>query len=160
MTAPLQAAGIPFVWDPYPPEEMPSYRYGYGAVDRPFDLLVPANRLDEARALLGDGVGSASVIGLPAALPHGELADRRRRRGIWVFFIVFIGVDLCLVAVFWVLNLLGYLVAEVLEWSSLLTASIVTWSQDISNLGASHRRHRRLRRRPRRPPGATARRSR
>jgi hypothetical protein len=52
VTAPLQAADIPFMWDPYPPEQMPAFRVGYGAVDRPFTLLVPASRLAEAQALL------------------------------------------------------------------------------------------------------------
>lgn len=52
VSAPLQAAEIPFAWDPYPPEEMPAFRVGYGLVDRPFSLLVPADRLDEARAVL------------------------------------------------------------------------------------------------------------
>ena len=38
LTAPLETADIPHVWDPYPPEEMPAFRVGYGAVDRPFSL--------------------------------------------------------------------------------------------------------------------------
>lgn len=49
VTAPLQAAGIPFRWDPYPPEAMPAFRPAYGAFDRPFSLLVPEHRLREAQ---------------------------------------------------------------------------------------------------------------
>lgn len=52
VSAPLDAAGIPHAWDPYPPEQMPGWRAGYGAVDRPFTLLVPASRLEEARAVM------------------------------------------------------------------------------------------------------------
>ncbi len=52
VTAPLQAAGIPFRWDPYSPEHMPGFRVGYGAIDRPFSLLVPKSRLEEARVLM------------------------------------------------------------------------------------------------------------
>lgn len=55
VAAPLQSAGIPYAWDPYPPEQMPGYRVGYGAVDRPFTLLVPASRLAEARRIMGLG---------------------------------------------------------------------------------------------------------
>jgi len=80
VTAPLQAAGIPFVWDPYPPEQMPAFRVGYGAVDRPFSLMVPASRLEEARALIDapsltrhTKPPTADVLHLPprtASVPH------------------------------------------------------------------------------------------
>ncbi|HET6352466.1 MAG TPA: hypothetical protein VFG89_10130 [Coriobacteriia bacterium] len=52
VTAPLTSADIPFAWDPYPPESMPSMRAGYGIFDRPFTLMVPASRLEEAREIL------------------------------------------------------------------------------------------------------------
>jgi riboflavin kinase / FMN adenylyltransferase len=55
IVAPLEAAGIQYMWDPYAPEDMPSYRYGYGVIDRTFTLLVPESRVDEARLLLGVG---------------------------------------------------------------------------------------------------------
>jgi len=56
VTSPLEVAGIPFVWQPYPPEEMPAYRPAYGAVDRPFTLFVPRSYLDSAReALVSEG---------------------------------------------------------------------------------------------------------
>lgn len=54
VTAPLEREGIPFAWDPYPPEEMPAFRPAYGALDRPFTLLVPASRLAEAEVLMRD----------------------------------------------------------------------------------------------------------
>lgn len=55
VTAPLRASGIPFRWDPYPPELMPmgSRVLAYGAVDRPFSLYVPSERLQEAREVMG-----------------------------------------------------------------------------------------------------------
>jgi hypothetical protein len=52
LTSALDAAGIPHTWDPYPPEEMPAFRPAYGAIDRPFTLLVPAEQLTAARAAL------------------------------------------------------------------------------------------------------------
>ena len=60
ITSPLEAAGIPFVWQPYPPEEMPAYRPAYGAVDRPFTLYVPRSYVDSAREVL---VSEGSVDG-------------------------------------------------------------------------------------------------
>lgn len=56
ITSPLEAAGIPFIWQPYPPEEMPAFRPAYGAIDRPFTLFVPTSYLDSAReALVAEG---------------------------------------------------------------------------------------------------------
>lgn len=56
ITSPLEAAGIPYMWQPYPPEEMPAFRPAYGAVDRPFTLFVPRSYLDSAReALVAEG---------------------------------------------------------------------------------------------------------
>jgi len=107
VTAPLEAAGIPSVWDPYPPEEMPSYRYGYGAVDRPFTLLVPASQAAEATQLLDTHVGSASPIGLPAEHERSLEARNKRARGIWLFFWIFIGIDLLVLVVGSILSLLG-----------------------------------------------------
>ncbi len=52
VTAPLASAGIPFAWDPYPPESMPAMRAGYGIFDRPFTLLVAESRLAEAREIM------------------------------------------------------------------------------------------------------------
>lgn len=49
VTAPLDAAGIPHSWDPYAPEDMPGMRPYYGIFDRKFTLLVPADRVEEAR---------------------------------------------------------------------------------------------------------------
>lgn len=107
VVAPLETADIPYAWNPYPPEEMPGYRYGYGAVDRPFTLLVPPERVEEAISLLDLKVGSASVFGLPASPEHGEESRRRRRLGLWLMFGVFIGFDLILVVLWAVLSRLG-----------------------------------------------------
>lgn len=106
ITAPLETADIPHVWDPYPPEEMPSFRVGYGAVDRPFTLLVPADRLEEARELLRGTVGSAVQFGAPAGLDRIPAVDSTRRRGSWIFFWVFIGFDIALFIVFSLLKIL------------------------------------------------------
>jgi hypothetical protein len=54
LTAALDSAEIPHAWDPYPPEEMPAFRPYYGAIDRPFTLLVPRDRFEVARAALAD----------------------------------------------------------------------------------------------------------
>jgi len=56
ITSPLEAAGIPFIWQPYAPEEMPAFRPAYGAIDRPFTLFVPRSYRDSAReALVAEG---------------------------------------------------------------------------------------------------------
>ena len=109
LTGPLEANGIPFAWDPYPPEEMPGFRLGYGAVDRPFQILVPPDRLSEAREMLSDRRGSASFIGLPIEMPHEQPVRRRRRRWAILFFLVFVGFDLLVAAILAVLNALGVL---------------------------------------------------
>lgn len=94
LTAPLEAAGIPCVWDPYPPEEMPGFRVAYGAVDRPFSLLIPANRVAEANALLSTHAGSEFEPSPTAGLVRSPEVAAKRRRGVWVLFWVFIGLDL------------------------------------------------------------------
>lgn len=109
LTAPLEAADIPFAWDPYPPEAMPTYRFAYGAMDRPFRLLVPSEHRPEARALLGSAVGSESLIGLPVALPHSEQSKRARQRRIWVLVLVLFGFDMVAGAVYSILKWLGIL---------------------------------------------------
>jgi hypothetical protein len=97
LTMPLEANDIPFVWDPYPPDEMPAFRPGYGVVDRPFQILVPASRLREACELLGEKRGSASFVGLPVELPHSAPVISSRRGWAWTFFFVFVGIDLLIV---------------------------------------------------------------
>jgi len=52
LAAPLDVAGIPYVWDPYAPEDRPSSLPGAGAYEQPFTLLVPASELEAARALI------------------------------------------------------------------------------------------------------------
>ncbi|MDZ4169392.1 MAG: riboflavin biosynthesis protein RibF [Coriobacteriia bacterium] len=54
VTGPLRAAGIPFVWDPFPPDASQSARPDFNWL-REFTLLVPADSADEARSLLLGG---------------------------------------------------------------------------------------------------------
>jgi nitroreductase len=92
ITSPLEVAGIPFVWDPYPPDQRPQGLPGAGAYDQPFTLLVPAGSFDEAQALTqaavaadvaGDPEDQDDYIDDPAALEAAEqavrLADRPAR---------------------------------------------------------------------------------
>jgi riboflavin kinase/FMN adenylyltransferase len=84
VTAPLEAAGIPFVWDPYPPDQRPQGLPGAGSFDQPFTLLVPVGSYDEALALTQDALARESVfqddsddyIDDPAALEAAEQAVR------------------------------------------------------------------------------------
>lgn len=54
ITMPLEAAGIPYAWQPYDPAQMPSFRPAYGLFDRTFTLYVPALSLALAREALSD----------------------------------------------------------------------------------------------------------
>jgi len=81
VTAPLQAAGIPFTWDPYPPEAMPSFRPAYGVFDASFSLLVPKSRFEEARAVMESAYGSAQSQRPPAARPHRRTPSRPQGTG-------------------------------------------------------------------------------
>ncbi len=57
VTSPLRAAGIPFVWQPFPPEEQQNVRPDFNFWMR-FSLHVPPEHADEAMHLLGvRGVG-------------------------------------------------------------------------------------------------------
>ena len=75
ITIPLRAAGIPFLWQPYDPTEMPGFRPAYGAVDRPFSLEVPVQFLKLARETLDDsGIGGSPGLNrdAPKALHEGD----------------------------------------------------------------------------------------
>lgn len=52
VTSPLRAAGIPFVWQPFPPEEQQNVRPDFNFWMR-FSLHVPPEHAHEARRLLG-----------------------------------------------------------------------------------------------------------
>ena len=54
ITMPLEAAGIPYVWQPYDPARMPSFRPTYGFFDRAFTLYVPVLSLSLARDVLAN----------------------------------------------------------------------------------------------------------
>ncbi len=103
VTAPLAAAGIPFAWDPYPPEEMPSFRPYYGVFDRPFSLMVPASRAEEARQVLDAArmtrVGSRTH---PAANMRSSSDNPRRSRIVMaITWLVLLGVAAYFVASRW-----------------------------------------------------------
>jgi hypothetical protein len=71
-TGPLENAGIPYVWDPYPPESRPTSLPGAGTYPQPFTLLVPENQLDEARTLLADTAELAPRSEAGTATPPAE----------------------------------------------------------------------------------------
>jgi hypothetical protein len=109
--AALESAGIPFAWDPYPPESMPGFRPFYGAFDMPFSILVPAPSRDDARAALVDAgllcepADAACAPSVPdtayddeGALAGTEAMRRRRRVVVWLLILVFIGFDLLVAA--------------------------------------------------------------
>ncbi len=82
-SAPLEAAGIPFAWDPYPPDLRPSGLPGAGSYDQPFTLLVPKGSYEEARVLVEAALesvpaheGADGYIDDPAALEAAEQAVR------------------------------------------------------------------------------------
>lgn len=76
VTAPLQAADIPYRWDPYPPESMPSFRPAYGAFDRSFSLLVPASRRREAEEAMGGVIAAVPHVDAQASAGTGGLDAR------------------------------------------------------------------------------------
>ena len=56
IVAPLEATGIPFAWSPYPPTERPTSLPAGGVYPAAFDVLVPQDRVEEARdAVVGSG---------------------------------------------------------------------------------------------------------
>ena len=81
VSAPLEAAGIPFAWDPYPPDQRPSGLPGAGSYDQPFTLLVPVGSFEEARVLVEAALEAEAEtrdtddhIDDPAALEAAEQA--------------------------------------------------------------------------------------
>ncbi len=91
VSAPLEAAGIPFAWDPYPPDQRPSGLPGAGSYDQPFTLLVPLGSFEEARVLVEAALEAGAetrdtddYIDDPAALEAAEqavhAADRAPRQ--------------------------------------------------------------------------------
>jgi len=55
VTAPLDALGIPYLWQPYAPGDMPGFRPAYGVFDTEFRLYVPSGQLAAAREALTGG---------------------------------------------------------------------------------------------------------
>lgn len=66
IVGPLEAAGIPYAWNPYPPTERPTSLSAGGVYPHPFDVLVPAERLGEARDVMEES-GSAYASELVSA---------------------------------------------------------------------------------------------
>lgn len=87
ITMPLAAEGIPFAWDPFPPEERT------GPYTRPFTLLVPAEDSKHARELLGAYIETpAPRIGQPTPPPSGAYdpaGDSRRQIVAWSLVLLF-----------------------------------------------------------------------
>jgi hypothetical protein len=64
LTSPLEAAGVPYAWSPYPPADTPQGLRGAMTVD--FELLVPAQHADAARAVLEQAELDRPHLELPA----------------------------------------------------------------------------------------------
>ncbi len=95
ITSPLDAAGIPHVWDPYEPGSMPPHNPVPIQIIQPFRLLVPETNLAEAQRILSEADGAdgersvdsvgdditadpiASPVSDPAALAAAEAAVRQ-----------------------------------------------------------------------------------
>lgn len=94
ITMPLAAEGIPFAWDPFPPEERT------GPYTRPFTLLVPPGDSKRARELLGAyadtppmRAGGPAPLGRPTPPPNSSAydpaADSRRQIIAWSLVLLF-----------------------------------------------------------------------
>ena len=95
ITMPLDAEGIPYVWDPYPPEEMPGATNPYRVADRPFSLLVAPQNAAAARSLLAAVRPGASLpAGMPATHALTPQAASSRRELAWTLLVIFFGTDL------------------------------------------------------------------
>lgn len=92
ITMPLDAEGIAYAWDPYPPEEMPGATSHLRAVDRPFTLLVAPEDAERARELLAvSQPGSQRPVGVTASHPLTADATSARRELAWTLLVIFIG---------------------------------------------------------------------
>ncbi len=78
---PLDAEGIAYCWDPYPPQDMPGAATpAEHAADRPFSILVAPENAERARELLaGTREGSTGVTGVAATHERTPEALRARR---------------------------------------------------------------------------------
>jgi hypothetical protein len=93
ITSCLDAANIAYAWDPYPPQLMPMYRPGSGAVDRPFSLWVNLADRDDAWALfseLGITTSAWSEFSAPVTPDRTPEAEQYRLvRTIWMVALVY-----------------------------------------------------------------------
>ena len=93
ITSCLDAANIAYAWEPYPPQLMPMYRPGDGAVDRPFSLWVNHDDQEEAAGLfaeLGITTSAWSAFSAPVTPDRTPEAEHFRRvRTLWMAVIVY-----------------------------------------------------------------------
>lgn len=112
----LDAASITYIWDPYPPQLMPMYRPGSGAVDRPFSLLVAPEDYDDATALLaelGFKTSDWSAFSAPVTPQRSEDAEYYR---LVRFF--------CVMALFYIPQLVTIFLSPLYVLASLLPAPV------------------------------------
>jgi hypothetical protein len=92
ITSGPDAANIAHAWDPYPPELMPMYRPGSGAVDRPFALYVaPADLEDASEILTSLGVAASVWSGFSAPVTPRRSPDAEYYRLVRFFWFIVIG---------------------------------------------------------------------
>ena len=87
ITSCLDAANIAYAWDPYPPQLMPMYRPGNGAVDRPFALWVNLSDHEDASALLGElGITTSAWSAFSAPVTPDRTPEAEHYRFVRVFW--------------------------------------------------------------------------
>jgi hypothetical protein len=78
VTMPLDAEGIGYVWDPYPPESIPAGTRPYGEFSpRPFTLLVAPREVRRARELIRENAPNGFLPDIPetaSSLPSAATA--------------------------------------------------------------------------------------
>ena len=95
LTMPLDAEGVQYAWDPFPPQGM----YVTRGVSRPFTLLVPPGEADHARVLLRMNQGAPASPGGPPTAPRST-QQTLERQPISGFLLAFIFVVLLLAVIF------------------------------------------------------------
>lgn len=90
LTMPLDAEGIPYAWDPFPPQGM----YVARGVARPFTLRVAPEDARRARELVAPRYGSTPHASFAAQSALSSAVPSSGRAFAWSFFIVFLGATL------------------------------------------------------------------
>jgi hypothetical protein len=109
ITMPLDAEGIAYCWDPYPPADMPGAATpAEHGVDMPFSLLVAPMDERRARDLLADSrAGSRLVAGVPATHDLTPEAKVNRRMLSTTSLVLLYGVGIAVTVlsfVFWLIE--------------------------------------------------------